>query len=174
MNRTKILKDMWATGLQILATIGKLIADSAPNPPPGLPPEPPVNEPPPPADLPTLNDLMLAMRDFEGQPGDQNYRLNNPLNCRYSPVGYAAIYGTVLNVKGFAKFKTPELGWRYARTLLLQKIDKHPFWTIRDLIGDPIEGWAPASDNNPVANYSAFIAGRLKVDPAYRLINLIS
>lgn len=128
--------------------------------------------------LPSLTDLMTAMRDFEGSPGDLNYQNNNPLNCRCSPVGYAPIYGNVLCVETksgkFSKFPTYALGWLYAKNLLTQRIERHPEWTLLDLIGDPTEGWAPASDNNVPLAYARFIARRCKVDVNYKIMNFIA
>ena len=42
-----------------------------------------------------LGKFALAIRDYEGVPGDRNYRNNNPGNCRYSSVGYLAKYEPV-------------------------------------------------------------------------------
>lgn len=146
------------------------LAEASQTPPQG----PTSHLPPQPAALPTLNDLMLAMRDFEGAPGDLNYRNNNPLNCRCSRVGYAKIYGAVQCVNNFARFPSLELGWLYAKNLLTQKIEKHPDWTILQLIGDKHEGWAPAEDNNDPKRYAKFLADRCGVDIDYPIKKFIA
>lgn len=154
-----------------------LFATPKPAPMPTPPPTPPAPNPLPPAPEPRkflLEDLMLAMRDFEGSPGNLNYKNNNPLNCRCSRVGYAKIYGAVKCVNNFAVFLTYQIGWLYAKNLIKQKIAKHPKWTIYQFISDPHEGWAPASDNNQPHNYAVFIGKRLGVDPYYFTMDTLS
>ena len=112
-----------------------------------------------------LTLIFESMRDFEGKPGDHNYRANNPLNCRCSRVGYLPKYGDVKCVNNFAVFPTWELGCEYGRNLILTKARRHPDWNLVNFIGDPVEGWAPASDNNPVQSYASFIGKRMGVNP---------
>ena len=118
----------------------------------------------------TLENLCLAIRDFEGKPGDQNYRLNNPGNARYSKEGYLKIYEPVkMSKNGFAIFPSYEIGWLYLKNMLKNKIKKHPDWTIYNLISH----YAPAEDDNPVDNYARFVAKRLDVDISYKVKNLV-
>jgi|GEM_PF-3530978 len=118
----------------------------------------------------TLTNLCLAIRDFEGVPGNANYRNNNPLNCKYFEGGYLPKYGNVrCSPAGFAIFPTYELGWLYGFNMLKQKIEKHPDWTLFDLI----ENHAPAADHNPVARYTTFVANRLGVHSFFRVKNLV-
>lgn len=135
-----------------------------------LPPESPV-EPksapvePLPAKPKTMNQerldtLCTAIRDFEGKPGDQNYRYNNPGNFRYSPVGYLIKYGNVKKSKnGFAIFPTYQLGWEYMQASIKNWVKKYPHWTFRDLI----HHYAPPSDNNPTEAYAKNIAKKCGV-----------
>ena len=118
---------------------------------------------------PTLTDLCTAMRDFEGGPGDANYKNHNPLNCKFYDGGYLPKYLPVLKSKGgFAIFKDYSTGWLYGYNMLKNKIKNHPKWTLRDLISDH----APAEDNNPVDIYTTFVAKRLAVDNDYLVKNL--
>ncbi len=139
--------------------------------PSDTPPEPPVVPVvEPPAPKPTLIQLCTAIRDFEGKPGDANYRNNNPGNCRYNPSGYLAIYGNVKrSPNGFAIFPTYELGWLYLRNMLAQQIRNHPNWTLLDLITN----YAPPSDDNPTRSYATFVARRLGVDNVFLVKNLL-
>lgn len=119
---------------------------------------------------PTLFQLCRVMRDFEGAPGDANYRNNNPLNCRYSPVGYLPKYQPVLkSPNGFAVFKDYSTGWLYGFEMLKHKIEKHPDWTLYDLVADH----APKSDGNDPVHYSLVIAKNLGVDNHFPLKNLV-
>lgn len=111
-----------------------------------------------------LNLLFNAMKDFEGGPNDLNHKNNNPLNCRCSSVGYLPKYGNVKCVNRFAVFPTWELGCEYGKALILTKARRHPEWNLVNFIGHPTEGWAPASDNNPVNSYVNYIAKRMGVN----------
>jgi len=108
------------------------------------------------------------LRDFEGGPGSLNYRLNNPLDCRPSPVGYLPKYEPVeiidtdtdpryLYHKGkFAKFPSYAIGWEYAQNMVHFQVVAHPAWTILDFISH----FAPSSDKNPTLAYAQNIARR--------------
>lgn len=136
----------------------------------------PMPTPKPPANN-LINALILAMRRHEGWfTGSRSQRNNNPLNCRYSRVGYASVYGTVKrDAQNFAIFSTYELGHLYAKNLILGKAKKHPDWNLVQFIGDEREGWAPASDNNDVDRYATVLAEALGVSKtAWKLSNLLS
>lgn len=107
----------------------------------------------------TLENFAFAIRDFEGVPGDLNYRNNNPGNFKCSPVGYLPKYGDVKCKNGFAVFPTYALGWEYLRASIKHRAFKYPTWTILDFC----ENYAPSSDNNNPNNYAAFIAKRCGV-----------
>lgn len=121
-----------------------------------------------------LTLLFEAMKDFEGKPGYLNYKNNNPLNCRCSSQGYLPKYGDVKCVNRFAVFPTWEIGCEYGKNLILHKAKKHPEWNLVNFIGHPTEGWAPASDNNPVTAYATYISKRMGVNPyTWQLKNLL-
>ncbi len=113
-----------------------------------------------------LTIFCTALRDFEGKPGDLNYLLNNPGDCRPSPVGYLAKYQPVVIIdtntnpkylyhKGkFAMFPTYAIGWEYLVNLVHYTAVKHPDWTILDFF----KNWAPSSDNNNPTAYANNVA----------------
>ena len=102
-----------------------------------------------------------AIRDFEGLPGDRNYRNNNPGNVKASPVGYAPLYGKVgVDKDNFAVFRDYATGWLYLQNYVLAKVKKYPQWTILDFFNH----YAPESDNNPTKRYAEFVAHRCGVD----------
>lgn len=124
---------------------------------------------------PMLLKCAIAIRDYEGAPGDLNYQLNNPGDCRPSKVGYLPVYGNVeiINTntdprypfhKGnFAKFPTYNQGWLYLLRTLETKAQTHPSWTLYEFIADPQEGFSPAADGNNCMHYAIFLAKRLGV-----------
>lgn len=125
-------------------------------------PTQPIPKPIPP--MPTKEQRLItfctAIRDFEGKPGDANYRNNNPGNFRKSPVGYAAMYGNVrVSPNGFAIFPTYELGWQYLLNTVRNRIKRHPTWTFRDFFFN----YAPPSDHNPSEAYARNVAKRCGV-----------
>lgn len=115
-----------------------------------------------------------AIRDFEGKPGDQNYRLNNPGNCRCSPVGYRDIYGPVQCVQmsngKFAKFPTYELGWEYLQNLVMHWAELHPNWTLSQFFAN----YAPSADKNNPAEYAISVAHACNVTPYTTLSQLLT
>lgn len=133
-----------------------------------FPPDP-IPEPLPPKKPDMLETFCLAIRDFEGKPGDANYRNNNPGNFKCSPVGYAAKYGKVrCSPGGFAIFPTYELGWLYLLNSVRNRAKKHPEWTIRDFFYN----YAPPADHNPTEKYAQFVARRCGVAVDTRLADL--
>ena len=79
----------------------------------------------------------------------------------YEPVGKSP--------SGFAIFKDYHTGFLYGFNMLKNKIKHHPTWTLYDLITDH----APASDNNPVLNYTTNVAKRLGVHNDFPLKDLV-
>lgn len=119
-----------------------------------------------------LDTFTLAIANYEGKPGDLNYQLNNPGDCRPSPVGYLPKYRPVIIVdtdtdpaypyhKGkFAKFPTLDIGMEYLQNLILNWVTLHPEWTFADFFSH----YAPSSDaNNPDA-YAMNVAAKCGVD----------
>lgn len=134
-----------------------------------FPPEPYIPSSVPPIMAPTVTETKTvsklktfceAIRDYEGGPGDANYRNCNPGNFRCSPVGYFPKYGNVrCSPAGFAIFPTYALGWEYLNAQVLSRANKHPEWTILDFFNN----YAPSSENDPTA-YARFVAKRCGVD----------
>ncbi len=119
-----------------------------------------------------LNAFCTAIRDFEGAPGDRNYRNNNPGNCRYSSVGYARMYGTVKKDKdNFAIFSSWDLGWTYLKNLVKGKATANPSQTLVQFF----HIYAPSSDGNNPDAYAAFVGKRINMDPkTFTMKNLLS
>lgn len=136
--------------------------------PPVVPPKP---TPPPVVfkrDL--LNDFCTAIRDYEGGPGDRNYRNNNPGNCRYSSVGYLPMYGPVRkDAQNFAIFKDYATGWLYLKNPIKSKVAKHPDQTIFQFM----QVYAPTGDDNNPRAYSIYIAHRLGVTIDYKMKDIV-
>ncbi len=108
----------------------------------------------------TLDNFCLAIRDYEGAPGDRNYRNNNPGNCRYSSVGYAPVYGLVEHdPQNFAIFKDMATGMLYLHNLIKYKVSKSPTDTLLQFM----EKYAPVTDGNDPVKYAVFIAQRLNI-----------
>ena len=125
----------------------------------------------------TLENLCLTLRDFEGlelnpktgKP-DQNWRLNNPGNCRYNKSGYLPMYGKVgRSANGFAIFETYEIGWLYLKNMIKNQIKKNPTWTLRNFIYN----YAPPDDDNPTESYGLFLSKRLGVSMDFLMKNLV-
>ena len=130
----------------------------------------PVEAPAAPSE-PMLDTFCKAIRDFEGVPGDLNYRNCNPGNCRCSPVGYLPKYGNVkCSPGGFAIFPTYELGWEYLQALVHHRAELHPEWTVLDFF----KVYAPAGDNNPTEKYAKYVAARCGVIPTTKLKDLFA
>jgi len=112
-------------------------------------------------------DLATFIRDYEGKPGDRNFRNNNAGNCRWNPTGYRAIYGKVTKDKdGFAVFPTYEQGWLYLCNMLLNWAKgARAEWTILRLM----KSYAPAADHNDPVAYAEFIARQLGVSVTTKL-----
>lgn len=118
-----------------------------------------------------LDKFCLAIRDYEGAPGDANYRNNNPGNCRYYEGGYLPVYEPVLrSPAGFAVFKNMATGTLYLENLVKEKIHNHPRWTLSDFF----ENYAPSSDNNNPLLYASFVARRLGVSVSYQCSQILN
>lgn len=138
---------------------------------PNTPPASSENIPPSNGQIkPHLTDICTAMRNFEGKPGDPNYRNNNPLNCKFYYGGYLPIYEPVkMSPAGFAIFKDYQTGWLYGFNELKNKIKHHPEWTLLDMITDH----APPSDNNPSVIYAETVAKAVGVDKLFPVKNIV-
>jgi len=117
-----------------------------------------------------LDKLCLGIRDFEGVPGDQNYRLNNPGNCRYFSGGYLPKYEPVKeSSNGFAIFPSYQSGWEYLEAMITQRIQNHPDWSLLQFM----ENYAPYTDGNNPFVYATFLAKRMQVDVSYPVKDIL-
>ena len=151
------------------------------DPMPNIPPEQPASPatapktsvstiPSLPPTITELQSFCTAIRDYEGAPGDRNYRNNNPGNCRCSPVGYLPIYEPVgCDPDDFAIFPSYAIGFHYLEALVIEKVNKNPNYTILTFM----ENYAPSSDDNSPARYAAYIASRLATTVDYPMIKVI-
>ena len=117
--------------------------------------------------------ILLAeyIRDYEGKPGDRNYRNKNPGNVRYYNGGYRSIYGIVTKDKdGFAVFPTYEQGWLYLCNMLLNWAKTtRKNWTIPKLM----KSYAPESDGNDPVKYANYLSARLGLPVGATLKDLL-
>lgn len=133
---------------------------------------------------PKITKLSTFIRDYEGKPGDRNYRNRNPINAKFHFGGYLPKYGKVTCDKdGFAVFPTYAQGWLYAQNMILNwaktvKAD----WTMTEFFqgkkdkktGLPKNGFAPSSDNNEPIAYCANVCRGLGITPETTLGSLLS
>lgn len=143
--------------------------------PPVTPPESPITpDPMPTTQEPTqsrLVTLCTIIRDFEGKPGDANYRNNNPGNCRFYAGGYLPKYGNVQRSPGgFAIFPTYELGWEYLLNMVHHRVEMHPTWTFYDFFAH----YAPTTDGNQPRHYAEWVASRCGVSPSTMLLKFLA
>ena len=163
-----------------LQNLEKFLLDFVPDPedaPETLPMNqntPPVAPQTPQNALQTTQDFIThfatCIRDYEGKPGDLNYKNNNPGNFRCPKVKIDKRYGNVICVETgvsgkFLKFPTYDLGWLYLTTILKQRIKANPTWSCRDFFNN----YAPAADNNNPDRYAAYVASRLGISIDYPL-----
>ncbi len=150
---------------------GDTIKPMNPEPPQSVPVE--AHDAPVTPSVPTtsfLTRFCLAIRDYEGSPGDANYRNNNPGNCRYFDGGYLPIYEPVKrSPDGFAIFPTYALGFLYLKNMIREKVMNNPTQDILQFM----EHYAPVTDGNDPAKYADFIAARLAVDVSYPMAKII-
>lgn len=142
-----------------------------------MPPTPQKPSMPTPSPVIMLDTFCSAIRDYEGKPGDLNYLLNNPGDCRPSPVGYLPKYEPVFIIdtdtnpdylyhKGkFAKFPSYAIGYEYLENLVHFTATNHPQWTILQFF----ESYAPTTDGNEPLPYAQFVATRCGVVPTTTL-----
>ncbi len=119
-----------------------------------------------------ITKLATLIRDYEGGPGDRNYRNCNPGNARFHFGGYLPKYGVVKCDKdGFAIFETYELGWLYLQNMLLS-------WATGIYADESVlhmmTRYAPTSDGNDPVAYATFLANHLGVPASTPLKALLS
>jgi len=105
-----------------------------------------------------LNTLALAVTHFEGNPGDRNYKNNNPGNLKFMHQHRA----TGEDQDGFAIFPYFQAGFAALRRQIVIDTIRHPDWTLRDFV----DSWAPPSDgNHNNEHYANALATALKTTP---------
>jgi hypothetical protein len=117
----------------------------------------------------TLIDAMaLSISIMEGfpQPGSSARRNNNPGNLRS--------WGRVPVESGFAKFPSPEAGWRALKLQVAKNIGRG-LTMLEFFAGKPgvYPGYAPAADSNQPYSYARFVARRCGVPEDVPLQGLI-
>ena len=120
---------------------------------------------------PKIIKLATLIRDYEGGPGDRNFRNKNPGNCRYFVGGYLKKYGVVAKDKdGFAIFETYELGWAYLCNMLKAWAGgSRANWTILRLM----QSYAPKEDDNDPKAYADYITKHLGLSSETLLKDLL-
>jgi hypothetical protein len=121
---------------------------------------------------PKITKLAGLIRDYEGKPGDRNYRNKNAGNCRFHYGGYLPKYGKVTCDKdGFAVFPTYDQGWLYLQNMLVA-------WAkgvyAKETILQMMKRYAPESDNNNPESYAKYITQHLGVDSSVKLKDLLT
>lgn len=108
-----------------------------------------------------LDELCLAIRDYEGKPGDLNYRNNNPGNVRGR------------NGK-FLKFTTMEEGMNYLKDYVRRAATgEHRAYKKGCTLLQFFKVYAPSNDNNNPDAYAKHIAKRLGVTVDTRVVDII-
>jgi hypothetical protein len=118
-----------------------------------------------------ITKLAEIIREYEGwYEGSNSWRCNNPGNCKYTQI-YRSIYGKVRkSPRGFAIFKSKELGWLYLQNLLWNWAEKEKRnYTILQLMRE----YAPTCDDNNPEEYAKFITRRMGVSADTKLRELI-
>lgn len=120
---------------------------------------------------PKITKLAGLIRDYEGGPGDRNYRNNNPGNCRYHFGGYLFKYGKVTCDKdGFAVFASYEMGWLYLQNMLVSWAQGYRG---NHTVLQMMKEYAPTSDGNDPVAYAKYITEHLGVDAGTLLKDLL-
>lgn len=108
-----------------------------------------------------LIEWALAIRDYEGKPGDLNYKNNNPGNIK-------SVNG------GFMKFKTYEAGWAALLDYLTRAATgKHRSYKPDFTLLRFFQTYAPSADSNDPAKYAEYVSKRIDVPVTEKIKNLI-
>lgn len=108
-----------------------------------------------------IDDFCLEIRDYEGKPGDLNYKNNNPGNLR----------GT--NGK-FLIFKTYNEGWLALKDYVIRACTgKHAAYKPDFTILQFFQVYAPSADNNDPKRYASWVANRIGVTTDFKIKDLV-
>ena len=114
----------------------------------------------------SLDKFAQAITHFEGQPGDLNYRNNNPGNLMFA--GQPGAIGA--DSRGLAIFETWAEGLAALKRQLALDASRYPQWSIFDYISNK---YAPSGPDNPNdVNYANSIASALGVTANTKLGDL--
>lgn len=109
-----------------------------------------------------IQSLAEAITDYEGKPGDRNYRNNNPGNLkdadgRLTDKDWTKGWGAIgLDSERFYIFDTWAHGFAALIHLLLMRVKQHSDWSILDLM----MSYAPPSEND-TERYAQTLARKL-------------
>lgn len=99
---------------------------------------------------------------------NRNVRNNNPLNIRESADWEGE---RIINADAaFEEFKSPKWGFRAAYIILLQYLERGQNTIYEIVAGNTTHsGWAPASDNNHVGNYTDYLSEQMGINKYQQL-----
>lgn len=108
-----------------------------------------------------LDDFCLAIRDYEGKPGDLNYRNNNPGNIRGRD-------------GKFLKFKTYNEGFAYLKEYVKRaSTGIHKSYKKGCTILEFFRVYAPTGDNNNPDAYAKWVAKRINETVDTKVMDII-
>ncbi len=108
-----------------------------------------------------LTEWAIAIRDYEGKPGDLNYRNNNPGNLK-------KVSG------GFMKFATWDAGWKALLDYLTRAATgKHKAYKPDFTLLQFFLVYAPTNDNNYPRKYAEFVGKRINRPITTKIKDLI-
>lgn len=153
---TKLI-DFWYNLGKLLFPNYKFTVPPVPVPQPVVPE---VVTPAPKKDL--INDFCLAIRDYEGKPGDLNYINNNPGNIR--------------DKKGkFLKFTTYDAGFAYLTDYVRRACTgKHDAYKPNYTFYQFFATYAPTGDNNNPKIYAEAVCKKIGLLPSQKISELIT
>lgn len=109
-----------------------------------------------------LTEFCTAIRDYEGKPGDLNYKNNNPGNLRAKS-------------GGFLKFKTYQEGFNALKDYVTRAATgKHLAYRPDFTILQFFKVYSPSSDNNNPQKYAEWVCDRLKILITTKIKDLIT
>jgi hypothetical protein len=107
-----------------------------------------------------------AVATFEGQPGNRNWRNNNPGNLKFAHQRGAISE----DAQHFAIFNTIKDGFEALETQILLDATRNPTWTVTDFVNS----YAPPRDGNPNnARYAQEISSCFGLPASARLKTIL-
>mgnify|MGYP007100077729 CR=1 FL=1 len=158
--KLNIMQKMIDSLLNLIAVLKAQLLAQQPVPVPTPTPVPPVTPPSPKRDL--VNEMCLAIQEYEGwYPGSVSYRNNNPGNIR--------------SVSGpFLVFPTYEKGFAYLKDYVTRACTgKHAAYKPTMTVAQFFAVYAPTGDNNQPDKYADWVCKKLKILTTTKLEDLI-